>query len=107
MAKAMQSAVNLAELVKRRVKGIHSQTEIEVSSLIDEYEPKEEGLDNLKFERQVTMIVIRLTKEAIDSKHHGYQEPVPESEVVAYEERQPGEGGPRSRSVGPNDRRRD
>lgn len=72
MAKAMQSAVNLAELIKRRVKGLHQQTEIEVSTLVDEYEPKEEGLDHLKFERQVTMVVIRLTKDPLDKNHPGY-----------------------------------
>jgi hypothetical protein len=73
MAKAMQSAVNLAELVKRRVKGLHQQTDIEVSTLFDEYEPLEEGLDLLKFERQVTMVVIHLTLKPLDENHHGYQ----------------------------------
>lgn len=72
MAKAMQSAVNLAELVKRRVKGVHQQTDIEVSTLVDEYEPLEEGLDTLKFERQVTMVVIHLTKSPLNKSHYGY-----------------------------------
>ena len=85
----------MAELVKRRVKGLHQQNDIEVSTLVDEYEPIEEGLDQLKFERQVTMVVIRLTKNPINKGHYGYQEPIPESEVVEYEERQPLEGGER------------
>eukprot|EP00347_Sterkiella_histriomuscorum_P017299 403349920 len=113
MAKAMQSAVALAELIKHRVKGIHSQTEIEVSTLIDEFEPLYEGLDVLKFERQVTMMVITLTKSPKDTTHYGYQEPIPESEVSAFEERQPGEGRPekqyraRSSSRGPTGDRGD
>lgn len=73
--------------MKRRVKGLHQQNDIEVSTLVDEYEPLEEGLDVLKFERQVTMVVIHLTKNPLDKNHYGYQEPIPDSEVVAYEER--------------------
>jgi hypothetical protein len=38
----------------------------------DEYEPLEEGLDTVVFKRTDVMIVITLSKEAIDTNHIGY-----------------------------------
>lgn len=62
MSNAMESAVKLGELIKHRVKGLYQTTEISNSVIIDEYEPVEEGLDHLKFERNVTMITVVLSK---------------------------------------------
>jgi hypothetical protein len=49
--------------------------------IVDEYEPMEEGLDQLKFERAVTMLVIVLSKSPLNNKEVGFQLPIPESEV--------------------------
>ena len=81
---AMEQAVKLAELVKHRVKGLYQVSKIQNLEIVDEYEPLEEGLDHLKFERQITMIVITLSKSPLDPKDIGYQEPIPESEVQEY-----------------------
>ena len=41
----MENAVKLAELIKHRVKQLHQQNEITNVTIVDEYEPLEEGLD--------------------------------------------------------------
>ena len=51
MSNAMESAVKLAELIKHRVKKLYQLNRIEATAIVDEYEPLEEGLDHLKFER--------------------------------------------------------
>jgi hypothetical protein len=58
----MESAVKLAELIKHRVKALYQVNEISNIEIADEYEPLEEGLDHLRFARNVTMIAITLTK---------------------------------------------
>lgn len=79
--KAMENAVKLAELIKHRVRGLHQLNQITTVTIVDEYEPLEEGLDYLKFERSVTILTITLSKVALDTKNIGYQEPIPDSEV--------------------------
>jgi hypothetical protein len=101
MAAAMESAVKLAELIKHRVKGVYQLNNIETQSVVDEYEPLEEGLDHLKFERKVTMITIQLSKAPLDRQAAGHQDPIPDDEVQEYNEREdrpPREGGERSQS---------
>jgi DNA-binding protein len=56
VSNAVQSAVNLAELIKHRVKGLHQINEISNITIVDEYEPLVEGLDHLNFSRIVTML---------------------------------------------------
>ena len=82
VSNAVQSAVNLAELVKHRVKNLHQVNKISNITLVDEYEPLVEGLDHLKFSRVVTMLQITLTKsDNVDKTDVGYQGPIPEDEV--------------------------
>lgn len=89
VSNAVQSAVNLAELIKHRVKGLHQINKISNITIVDEYEPLYEGLDHLKFSRVVTMLQITLTKsENVDKSDIGYQPPIPESEVQEYNERE-------------------
>ena len=63
VANAIQSAVNLAELIKHRVKGLHQISKISHITIVDEFEPLIEGLDHLKFNREATMLEITLTKK--------------------------------------------
>jgi len=56
VSNAVDSAVKLAELVKHRVKGLHQVNSIGHITIVDEYEPLEEGLDKLTFSRIVTML---------------------------------------------------
>merc|ERR1712153_172518 len=101
VSNAVQSAVDLAELIKHRVKGLHQINKISNITIVDEYEPLVEGLDQLKFSRTVTMLQITLTKsDNVDKTDIGYQEPIPESEVQEYNEKERLDEGRR------NDRRR-
>ena len=73
VSNAVQSAVNLAELVKHRVKNLHQINKISNITIVDEYEPLVEGLDQLKFSRVVTMLQITLTRsENVDKTDVGY-----------------------------------
>jgi len=100
VSNAVESAVKLAELIKHRIKGLHQLNKISHITIVDEYEPLEEGLDHLKFTRIVTMLEITLSKEARNTSDVGYQPPIDESEVQEYSERQEdlnGEDGRRRR----------
>ena len=63
----------MAELVKLRVKNLHQINKIYSKTIVDEFEPLYEGLDQLKFSREVTFIQIILTKsESVDKNDIGY-----------------------------------
>ena len=81
VSNAVESAVKLAELIKHRIKGLHQLNKISHITIVDEYEPLEEGLDHLKFTRIVTMLEITLSKDARNVNDVGYQPPIDESEV--------------------------
>lgn len=72
VSNAMESAVKLAELIKHRVKRLYQVSKIANIAIVDEYEPLEEGLDQLKFERVVTMLTIELSKSALNRDEIGY-----------------------------------
>ena len=72
MSNAVETAVKLAELIKHRIKGLHQINNISHITIVDEYEPLEEGLDHLKFTRIVTMLEIMLSKNQLDTNNVGY-----------------------------------
>lgn len=51
-----------AEIMKRRVAGLHQNTAISSVQLTDHWEPKEEGLDPIETTRHVSVITIILSK---------------------------------------------
>jgi len=82
---ALTKAVTLAEVVKRRFKGLHQTTDIGTTEITDEYEPLEEGLDKVTDIRSVSYVEITLSKEQLDTKHKGYQAPIDESLVTDFD----------------------
>ena len=86
VSNAMETVVKLSELIKHRFKGLHQENKIEEHEFVDEYEPLYEGLDKLRFTRNVTMLSVTLSVAAKDTNSIGYQKPIPESEVTPYEE---------------------
>jgi len=78
---ALTKAVASAEVIKRRFKGLHQITALSSLEVVDEYEPIEEGLDPVSETRNLPTMVITLSKEALDTKDPGYQEPLDESLV--------------------------
>ena len=51
-----------AEIIKRRIVGLHQDTAISSVELRDHWEPKEEGLDPIETTRHVSVITITLSK---------------------------------------------
>merc|ERR1719327_1485858 len=78
---ALTKAVTLAEVIKRRFKGLHQITSIGSTEIVDEYEPLEEGLDKVTQTRNLPYLEITLSKDALDTKDKGYQAPLDESLV--------------------------
>lgn len=81
MGKAINKTVVVAEILKRRMVGLHQLTSIASTNIVDVWEPKEEGLDRLETTRRVSVITIILSREPLDSSDVGYQPPLPEDQV--------------------------
>ncbi|KAE8793414.1 hypothetical protein D1007_31998 [Hordeum vulgare] len=81
MGRAINKTVMVAELIKRRVAGLHQNTSIESVGITDTWEPLEEGLVPLETTRHVSMISLTLSKEPLDTSSPGYQPPIPAEEV--------------------------
>merc|ERR1711972_939332 len=82
---AITKAVTLAEVAKRRFKGLHQITSLSSTEIVDEYEPLEEGLDKVTDTRTVSVMEIVLSKDALDTSDKGYQAPIDESLVTEYD----------------------
>ena len=72
IANAMENAVKLAELIKHRVKNVYQVNKISSITITDVYEPLEEGLDTLTFERQAAMLTIVLSTVPLDTEDAGF-----------------------------------
>ena len=97
MGNAVYNVVNVVEILKRRIKGLHQTTEISSETMVDKYEAVEEGKEGMEQERKVSVISVVLSTTPLDTNHPGYQAPLPESEVSEQEERtdEPRERRPR------------
>jgi len=80
---AIDRAVHVAELLKRRYAGLHQVTRCGSKEVTDEFEPVEEGLERVTNTRIVSSIEITLTQDItiIDAKDPGYQAPLPDDMV--------------------------
>ncbi|GIL92419.1 hypothetical protein Vretifemale_19989, partial [Volvox reticuliferus] len=81
MGKAINKTVAIAEVLKRRVAGLHQLSETSSMTLVDEYEPNEEGLDPIQVSRNVSVLTITLSLDQPDTTHPGYQPPLPADQV--------------------------
>merc|ERR1711877_67337 len=97
---AITKAVTLAEVAKRRFKGLHQVTSLSTTEIVDEYEPLEEGLDKVTETRTLSCIEIKLSMEPLDTADKGYQAPIPESEVTEYDPEKAAAGRGRGRGKG-------
>jgi len=100
MGRAISSVVTVAEVIKRRVAGLHQVTVLDSSDIEDVWEPIEEGLKTVKTIRRVSSISITLSKKPLDAAAPGYQPPLPESEVQPELAIFSGRGRARSRGRG-------
>lgn len=83
---ALGTAVVVAEVIKRRFKGLHQITTLGSTVVEDEWEPLEEGLDAVTSKRNVSFIEIELSTKSLDAENKGYQEPIDESLVTEYKD---------------------
>lgn len=74
----MDKALWVAEVVRRKVEGLHQIVHVTERKIVDVYEPKEEGLLTVREERFLTILEVTLTKEptAEQKKHPGYHAPL-------------------------------
>ena len=74
----MDKALWVAEVIRRKVEGLHQVINVTERKVVDTWEPREEGLVTVHQERFLTVIEVTLTKEptADQRKNPGYQEPL-------------------------------
>ncbi|KAM3361209.1 ATP-dependent RNA helicase A-like isoform X2 [Capsicum annuum] len=81
MGRAISKTVMIAELIKRKIAGLHQITSIGSTDITDTWEPVEEGLLPLETTRHVSVITIILSKKVLDTSSIGYQPPIPANQV--------------------------
>ncbi|XP_057836632.1 uncharacterized protein LOC131046857 [Cryptomeria japonica] len=81
MGRAINKTVTIAEIIKRRIAGLHQITTIGSIDITDSWEPLEEGLLPLETTRHVSMIAITLSTTELDVNSPGYQPPLPVDQV--------------------------
>ena len=96
MGKAINKAVTIAEILKRKMP-LHQITALSSCEIVNVYEPLEEGLDTVVNQHYVSCLTITLSIDlaGIDIHDIGYQPPLSLSEM------QPGDfnGGPTKQMV--------
>ncbi|KAK2656079.1 hypothetical protein Ddye_009131 [Dipteronia dyeriana] len=101
MGRAINKTVMIAELIKRRIVGLHQNTSIGSTDITDTWEPLEEGLLPLETTRHVSMITITLSMKELNTSSTGYQPPLPADQVKPWNEYDDErEGSPRVRGRG-------
>jgi len=78
--RAIARLVPLVELIKRRITGLHQDSKISSVMVTDKARNGED------VERRIVMLEVVLSKKELDKTSSGYQEPIAESEVEAYQE---------------------
>lgn len=74
----MDKALWVAEVLRRKVEGLHQIVHVTEKKIVDVYEPKEEGLVTVREERYLTILEVTLTRDptADQKKHPGYHAPL-------------------------------
>ncbi|KAI0234650.1 Ribonuclease P protein subunit p25 [Lamellibrachia satsuma] len=72
---AIPKTITCAEVMKRKIKGLHQITDIRYKRVEEFWEPKLEGLERLKVKKNVPSMTILLSKDALDTGHPSYQAP--------------------------------
>ncbi|KAL6766819.1 RPP25 [Auxenochlorella protothecoides x Auxenochlorella symbiontica] len=86
MGQAIGKAVSVAEILKRRVAGLHQLVATSTVALTDVWEPTVEGLERIETTRYASAIEITLSKTELDTSKPGYQAPLSESDVLSSPE---------------------
>ena len=84
ISKNMDKVVFIAELIKRKLKGLSQQTSLDTLEFQEVYLPKEHAKEKEEFvvKRKATILSIILDyRDTIDTNHYGYQRPLPLNQV--------------------------
>ncbi|ELU16798.1 hypothetical protein CAPTEDRAFT_38823, partial [Capitella teleta] len=73
--KVISKAISCAEIMKKRHKELHQITDIRFKRVEEFWEPKLEGLERLKVNRDIPAATILLSKDPLDKSIPGYQAP--------------------------------
>ncbi|KAM8869755.1 ribonuclease P protein subunit p25-like protein isoform 1-T3 [Spinachia spinachia] len=93
--KGVSKAITCAEMVKRRVGGLHQLTQLQFSTVEEVWDPLQDtgGLDSLTVSRNLPNIWILLSRDTLDRSQPGYQEPGRHYNLWALEEEEEEEEG--------------
>jgi len=80
---AIVKALILIELVKRRVGELHQLNKIYSMEIVSHEDSKIEGMEKIETRRRVTAMDTTLSKDPLDDKDPGYQEPLPKEEQAS------------------------
>ncbi|GAW83456.1 DNA/RNA-binding protein Alba 1 [Plasmodium gonderi] len=78
---AIGKAVTLAEIIKRRFKGLHQITRCGSTVITDQYVSGQDNNEHVVQEKTVSFIDILLSRDQLDVKDAGYQPPLDEKYV--------------------------
>eukprot|EP01016_Furgasonia_blochmanni_P006660 TRINITY_DN1267_c0_g1_i4.p1 TRINITY_DN1267_c0_g1~~TRINITY_DN1267_c0_g1_i4.p1 ORF type:complete len:298 (-),score=106.64 TRINITY_DN1267_c0_g1_i4:348-1241(-) len=79
---AIPKACVIADVLRRRIRGLQQINTISTTTVSDTYSPLEEGLDVVQISRSLAVLEIRLSLLDNEDKNHiGYVAPLPESEI--------------------------
>jgi len=81
MGRAINKTVTIAEIIKRRISGLHQITRIDSTDITDVWEPLEDGLDRVETVRHVSSIQITLSTKQLDATDIGYQPPLSADQI--------------------------
>ncbi|WOH01842.1 hypothetical protein DCAR_0521228 [Daucus carota subsp. sativus] len=76
MGQAINKTVSITEIIKRRMPQLHQDTVISSVSIVDVWEPIEEGLLPVETSRNVSVISITLSTKELNKNSPGYQAPL-------------------------------
>jgi len=102
---SLPKVVQVAEIIKRRVKNLSSITKLGSTEFEDSYEPLEEGLEAVTNKKTVTFLEITLSTKDMDTKALGYAPPVPQDEVEELSIEEMEKRGARSEDSKPRKRK--
>lgn len=74
----MDKALWVAEVVRRKVEGLHMIVNVSEKKIVDVWEPREEGLLTVRQERFLTVLEVTLTRTPTpeERSHPGYHAPL-------------------------------
>ncbi|KAK3016429.1 hypothetical protein RJ639_006262, partial [Escallonia herrerae] len=72
MGQAISKTVAITEILKKRIPGLYQDTSISSTSIVDVWEPIEEGLVPVELTRQVSLITVTLSTTELNQNSSGY-----------------------------------